>query len=183
MGAISHEVRNLCAAISLVHMNLTKKPALANDADFEALGRLVESLRQLASAELRASSTVSLDGVDLEDLLEELNLIATPSTEGSGVTIHWEIQPDLPPVRVDRPAVLQVLLNLLNNAIRAAGDHPEHGVSVVAYVLDGTVVVRICNRGGAIEAPRQLFRVLSSEPLEANCVTARFPTGTVSRWS
>jgi signal transduction histidine kinase len=162
MGAISHEVRNLCAAISVVHLNLSKNSEFAENPDFQALGSLVESLRQLASSELRSATESDLSGTDLRGLLEELGIIAGPSAEELEAEIDWEIPEELPFVRADRSALLQVLLNLLNNGLRAVRAQQERRISVVVYALQDSVVVRICNRGPVIEAPQDLFQPFQS---------------------
>src|SRR5579863_8788283 len=41
MGAISHEIRNLCGAISVVYRNLSHLASLEDNRDFQALGTLV----------------------------------------------------------------------------------------------------------------------------------------------
>ena len=38
MAAVSHEVRNVCGAIALVHENLARSGKLKENKDFETLG-------------------------------------------------------------------------------------------------------------------------------------------------
>ncbi len=158
MGAVSHEVRNLCAAISVVHLNLAKNPEFASNPDFQALGSLVGSLKELVSSDLKSVARDRLGGTDLNGLLEELSIIARPTAEEAEVRMEWEVPRGMPPVRADRSALLQVLLNLVNNAIRAARAVTDKRVSVVAYPAKDAAVVRICNPGPPIEAPEGLFQ-------------------------
>jgi hypothetical protein len=53
VGAVSHEIRNVCGAISVVYENLSGKGELAQSEDFRALGNLVEGLGRIATLELR----------------------------------------------------------------------------------------------------------------------------------
>ena len=46
VGAVSHEVRNVCGAIGVIYENLVRSGALNGNKDFEALGSLVETLQQ-----------------------------------------------------------------------------------------------------------------------------------------
>lgn len=158
MGAVSHEVRNLCAAISVVHLNLAQKPEFTSDPDFQALGTLVNSLKQLASSDLQSAAKDRLAGTDLNTLLEELGIIAGPAAEDAEARIDWEIPRALPTVRADRSALLQVLLNLVNNSLRAVQAQDDKRVSVVAYPMKDSVVIRICNPGPSIDAPEGLFQ-------------------------
>ena len=38
VGAVSHEVRNVCGAIGVIHENLARSGSLSGNKDFEALG-------------------------------------------------------------------------------------------------------------------------------------------------
>ena len=55
VGAVSHEVRNVCGAIAMIYENLVRNGALKGNKDFEALGSLVETLNRIASLELKSS--------------------------------------------------------------------------------------------------------------------------------
>lgn len=157
MGAMSHEVRNLCAAISVVYLNLQKNPALDDNPDFKALGSMVEGLRQMASSDLQSASEGDRSPTDLRELLEELSIIASPSAEDSGVKIEWEVPDRIPFVRAEKAALLQVLLNLLNNAIRAVSEQEDPRITIVAYALRDVVVVKVCNRGSGMDTSQDLF--------------------------
>src|SRR5947209_4560333 len=65
VGAVSHEVRNVCGAIAVIYENLARSGMLLGNKDFEALGSLVEALNKIASLELKQSgSAPQLGGVD-----------------------------------------------------------------------------------------------------------------------
>src|SRR5579863_6798211 len=57
VAAVSHEVRNVCGAIGVIHENLARQGALRGNQDFEALGSLVETLAKIASLELKQSTS------------------------------------------------------------------------------------------------------------------------------
>jgi PAS domain S-box-containing protein len=162
MGAVSHEVRNLCSAIAMVHLNLSRVPEFAANADFQALGNLVAALERIASAELQSLNRHQIHGTDLTSLLEELHIIVRPQFEESGTRLRWEASGEFPPVRADRSALLQVLLNLLNNSHREVQRAEPKEVEVVAYPMSECVVVRISNYGPPLESPAELFRPLAA---------------------
>jgi len=157
-GAVSHELRNLAAAASVLHHNLTKTPGLNENADFRALGTVVESALKLSSTELSDSREEMLEGVDVGQLLEELRAIVSPGLEEAGILGEWEIQQGLPGVRVDRSGLLQVFLNLAKNSISALRGRPEARFRVTAYALEGTVVIRVSDNGPGIAAADRLFQ-------------------------
>ena len=67
VGAVSHEIRNICAAIGFVQQKLNlQQPTLESSEDFQALRQLTSALERLASVELsqvkHQASQVHLDG-------------------------------------------------------------------------------------------------------------------------
>ena len=158
-GAVSHELRNLAAAASVLHHNLTKTQHGLNDsADFRALGTVVDSALKLASTELSDTMEDVLEGLNVGELLEELRAIISPGLEESGIQGEWEIQQGLPGVRVDRSGLLQVFLNLAKNSMSALRGRPEARLRITAYGLEGTVVIRVSDNGPGIAAADRLFQ-------------------------
>ena len=76
VGAVSHEVRNVCSAIAVIYENLARHGDLGKNQDFEALGSLVEALNKIASLELRKSTSgFEAKVVDLAEILEEARIV------------------------------------------------------------------------------------------------------------
>src|SRR5260370_5619866 len=77
-AAVSHEMRNLCSAISLLTANLSEKYQIANDADFQGLAALVGGLERIASDALQASAQDPLEAVPLREILDNLRIVIEP---------------------------------------------------------------------------------------------------------
>jgi two-component system, LuxR family, sensor kinase FixL len=157
-GAVSHELRNLAAAASVLYHNLRKHAESNHNKDFQALGTVVESILKLSSTELADASEEVLEGVDVGELLEELRAIITPSLEEAGIHADWEISDGLPPIRVDRSGLLQVFLNLTKNSRNALEEVSHARIRVTAYHLDSSVVIRISDNGPGISSAERLFQ-------------------------
>jgi PAS domain S-box-containing protein len=157
IGAVSHEIRNICGAIVAVHQNLSRNEALAANKDFDALGHLIVALERIANVNLRQSIDQP-EEMDLGALLDELRIVISPSLQEEEITSRWECEPDLPPVWADRPSLMQVFLNLLTNSIRALArrDHPF--LSVTARRSGSLVLVEVADNGGGVAHPEYLFR-------------------------
>jgi signal transduction histidine kinase len=69
-----------------------------------------------------------------------------------------ECDPDLPPARYDRDALLQVLFNLVDNAIKYARDAQERRISLECRRSGANVAVLVRDRGPGV-APRHLPRL------------------------
>lgn len=161
-GAVSHELRNLAAAASVLHLNAAKHgmngAGLAENADYQALGTVIESMLKLVSTELADVGGEVLEGVNVADLLQEVRTITAPSLEEIGVASDWEIEGTLPPVRVNRTGLLQVFLNIIKNSAAALTEWPNPRIRVGAYAMAELVVVRISDNGPGISAAERLFQ-------------------------
>src|SRR6185437_9220166 len=120
VGAVSHEVRNVCGAIGVIYENLARGGTLQANKDFDALGSLVETLNKIASMELKQSAGASEAGpVDLREIIEDLRIVLEPVCEEAGIVTSWHVPPRTPAVWADRHRLMQVLLNLTKNSVRA----------------------------------------------------------------
>jgi two-component system sensor kinase FixL len=155
-AAVSHEIRNMAAAASALLGSIGKSHNIAFTEDFEALRDLLKTMQKLSSAELPASAEQVLTGVDINALLRELKIII--SSKSDDVELSWEVAGNLPRVRADHSGLLQVMLNLTQNSLRALNRHPNARISVSAYQLDDSVVVRVSDNGSGVAAPEVLFQ-------------------------
>jgi signal transduction histidine kinase len=159
VGAVSHEIRNGCSAISVVYENLSRNPELAQNEDFRALGHLVEGLGKIAILELRQSSgSEELASVNLCSVLDDLRIVAELPLRESGVLFSYDVPEVLPRVWADRHNLLQVLLNLTKNSQRAMQDQDRKVLTVSVSVEGGRVVVRLRDTGRGIPHPERLFK-------------------------
>jgi PAS domain S-box-containing protein len=159
VGALSHEIRNVCGAISVVYENLSRQPERAQSEDFRALGTLVEGLGKIATLELRQSAGVDdLAPVDLGSVLDELRIVTAPSLRESGIFFRWHVAKTLPRVWAERHNLLQVLLNLTKNSQRAMENQEVKEFRISACVEGERVVLRVRDTGHGISNPERLFQ-------------------------
>ena len=69
-----------------------------------------------------------------------------------------QIPQDFPPVRCDRHALLQVLLNLAQNALRAVSAQPRRQLTLSARLEGGRAVLSVRDSGPGIAEPEHLFQ-------------------------
>ena len=161
VAAVSHEVRNVCGAIGLMHENLARNGSLTGNQDFEALGSLVQTLSKIASLELKQSVGSSEPGyTDLTEVLTDLRIVLEPLCEESEIQLGWNIPENLPLVQADRHSLLQVLLNLMKNSQRALESVARKSIEIsVSPRLDG-ISIRFTDSGPGIAAGQKLFQPL-----------------------
>ena len=165
--AISHEVRNLCGAISVVSANLRSRSrngitGTEPDEDMQALRSLVSGLERIASVELRPRGQEALEEVPLRAVLDDLRIVIEPQWREMGGVIHWKLAPSVPRVLGERHGLLQVFLNLTQNSQRAVQDCAVKELSISVIPDSGapegqSVCVRFADSGPGVSAPERLF--------------------------
>jgi two-component system, LuxR family, sensor kinase FixL len=157
VGAVFHEIRNVCGAFAVVHQNLAHGGLLAGNKDFEALGSLAAALERIASVNVRQTAAQAKE-VDLTVLLDELKIVVTPSLQEEEIETQWIVEPGLPLVWADRPSLMQVFLNLITNSTRALSKKDRRQLQVTARSEGMQVHVEVSDNGGGVAHPEFLFR-------------------------
>jgi PAS domain S-box-containing protein len=161
-GAVSHEIRNLCSAISVVCANLGRNEDLSESADFEALRNLVQGLTRIASVELRRDQ-VAVAPTDLRNLLDQLLVVVEPDWAEVDATIDLDLDADLPPVLAESHGLLQIFLNLSQNSCRAVSGAGERRLRITASIGDGQVTVHFADTGPGVHDQSLLFQPFRPE--------------------
>ncbi len=157
IGAVSHEIRNICAAISVVQQNLAAASGPApHPEDLDALRQLVAALERIASVELSLIKRQS-NRISLERFLRDLAIIIHPSLREAGIELEWEANPDLPDVFADHQSLLQVFLNLVRNAEAALAHTPEARLCLRVIRKGARVQIVLSDNGPGVRQPEKLF--------------------------
>jgi two-component system sensor kinase FixL len=157
-SAVSHEIRNLCAAMFVVCSNLERRVGLRDDADFDALVRLVAGLKELASFELRNRP----DGeahADLKALLDQLRVVIEPDWEEIEGEVVWDVPDPLPEVAAGGHGLMQIFLNLCQNSLRAVEGAAVRRLTITASIGDADVVLTFADTGPGVAHPDMLFQL------------------------
>ena len=162
VAAVSHEVRNVCGAIAMVHENLSRSGMLSENKDFETLGTLVLALENIAALELGQAASQAVS-VEIQPLLDELRIVIESSLRDGGVTVVWKIDEDLPAVWADRGNLMQVFLNLTKNSDRAMQPQETKILTIHAQREGVGVAIRFTDTGGGVAHPERLFHPFQAE--------------------
>ena len=158
VGALCHEIRNVCGAIAVVHSKLARDERLEVTEDVNALGTLVQVLKEMAGLELRQTTQSVAESIDVRSVIEELRIVIEPSFHESEMSTHWELPESLPRVWADREALLQAFLNIAKNTQRAIEGHAQRELTVRSSFDGNSVVVRFIDTGPGVANPEQLFQ-------------------------
>ena len=158
MGAVAHEIRNLCGAVLVVHKNLSRVKELQSNEDFRALGGLIQSLERVSALELGSTAPQNGEVVELRSVLDEFRILIETAYHESTIGVQWDIEESLPLVWADRYGLMQVFLNLSKNSQRAMTSTGKKQLRISAREEKGTVVIRFEDTGTGIASPENLFR-------------------------
>ena len=161
VAAVSHELKTPLTAIRL-HAELLRDGLVADDgkraeyhrtivAESERLSRLIGNVLELANLE-RGERPLALTVGDPGAVLAEVVAIVTPHAAAAGFVLTVEHEP-CPPTRFERDALLQVVMNLVDNAVkfgRAAGN--RRIVLRCAPGEDGGAILVVRDHGPGVPA-------------------------------
>ena len=127
VAAVTHELKTPVTAIRL-YGEMLRDDLVPSDekrreyyhtitAESERLGRLVDDVLELARLE-KGARPIQLVAGALGPVVEEVVDRLRPQADRAGVALHCAVAPDLPLVHFDRDALVQVLTNLLDNALK-----------------------------------------------------------------
>ena len=111
----------------------------------ERLGRLLNDLTDLSNIEL-GKVTLRKESVRLDELVASVVAIIGPRAARSRVAVTADTPADLPAVAADRDRLVQILINLVDNAVKYT---PEGGaVSVTTRSIgEGAVEIAVADTG------------------------------------
>jgi two-component system phosphate regulon sensor histidine kinase PhoR len=103
----------------------------------ERLGRLLNDLTDLSNIELGKVS-LRIEPTVLGEVVDSVIGIIRPRAHSGGVRLEAALPPDVPPVKADRDRLAQILINLVDNAVKYT---PSGGqVTVTADFTPGEMV-------------------------------------------
>ena len=156
--SVSHDLKSPLITIKgylgLLEKDLAAGRGAAVDDEISVLHRTADRMRELVADLLDLSRAGHAAGP-----VEKLSLAAlagetVSQLTGSGAAagVRFEVAEDLPPVRANRGQLLEVLDNLLENAVKFMGEQPDPRVEVGARAEGDRVVCWVRDNGVGIDS-------------------------------
>lgn len=156
LADVAHELRHplavMRARLEMLQdgvVPLTPEQVVSLNDEVLRMNRLIADLRDLSLAEVGALA-LARRPVAMAAVVEPLLADLAPVAAGKGVALTADLDPALPPVDADADRLRQILLNLLDNALRYT---PGGGrVDLVVRPAPGGVTVTVADTGPGIDA-------------------------------
>jgi len=122
----------------------------------ERLNRLVDDLLAISNIEL-GETPLFFESVALGGVVESVLAMINPRAQEKRIVLTKDIPEDLPPVNADRDKLNQILLNVLDNAVKFTPESEKISVTARLHEDNNHVMVNIADTGIGIpkdEIPR-----------------------------
>ncbi len=126
VASISHSVKNMLQGLrsgaGAINLALGRGDLELAREGWPILARNLDRVYALTFNMLAWSRTnvPEISYVQIYPIIEDSIALVRGACERRSITIHANAEPDMPPIPIDQTAILQVLLNVLNNAIDAS---------------------------------------------------------------
>jgi len=159
VAAVSHELKTPLTAIRMYGEMLRDGivPAEAKRAEYyrhitvesERLSRLINNVLEFSRLE-KGTRQMSLVTGSLGGVVTEAAELLRPHAEREGFTLDVDVDTPLPAVRFERDALLQVLFNLVDNAVKYARHGDVKRISVSCRLHGGEVHLAVRDHGPGV---------------------------------
>ena len=162
VSGVSHELKTPLTAIRMfaetLSMGRSTDPELRAEYldtiinESERLTRLLNNVLDFSKIE-QGKKTYRFQPSSLAEIVHAAARTMQYPLEQQEFELHLDVEDGMPPVRVDRDAIEQAILNLLTNAMKYSGESRE--IDLRLRKEDGRVLIEVTDRGVGIEPEEQ----------------------------
>ncbi len=184
ISAVSHELRTPLTSIRMYSEMLEKNWVKSKDriieyyrnmrAESERLSRLIENVLDFSRIQ-RGRKRYDFHLGDLNTAVEEVVAMMRPYAAQKGLAVKTELG-EFGPSAFDRDAVTQIVVNLLDNAIKYAPNAADKTITLRTRREDGFVYIEVEDHGPGI--PHRERRKIFEEFYRIGAEATRETTGT-----
>ncbi|HVO25704.1 MAG TPA: HAMP domain-containing sensor histidine kinase [Candidatus Margulisiibacteriota bacterium] len=167
VAAVSHELKTPLTAIRMYGEMLRDGmvPSEAKRDEYyrhitvesERLSRLINNVLEFSRLE-KGTREMALVVGSIAPVVQEVADLLRPHLQAQGFELHVEIAADCPPVRFERDALMQVLWNLVDNAVKYSRDAADKRIELGCSHDGAGVTIRVRDHGPGVPA-RHLAKI------------------------
>ncbi len=155
---VSHELRTPLSAIQIFSETLKQNKVASQDkqeqyldtiaSESDRLARLVDNVLDFSRLE-RSAKDFNFQPTDVGEVVASAVKAYSFYAEQRGVTVNLNMAPDLPEIPADEEAISQVVMNLIDNAVKYSEDQDQ--VTVNVFPRGQKIVIQIADKGVGID--------------------------------
>lgn len=167
VAAVSHELKTPLTSIRMMAEMLRDGMVPAEErrqqyletitAEAERLSRLIANVLELARIE-KGTRDVRWDDGSVEEVVRQVPEVLGPHLRSLGFSLEIRVARDLPAAAFDRDALLQVLVNLVDNAAKFSRETADRTVALDVTPGGRGVLLTVRDHGPGVP-PRQIARI------------------------
>jgi len=161
VAAVSHELKTPLTAIrmygEMLRDGIVGSEAKRDEyyrhitAESERLSRLINNVLEFSRLE-KGTRPAALVVGPIGPVIEEATTLLRPHLEQAGFTVRVTVDADLPPARFERDALLQMLFNLVDNAVKYANGAANREIVLRARRVGDRIVLAVRDHGPGVPA-------------------------------
>jgi signal transduction histidine kinase len=167
MKILAHDLRNpLATAMSMTELvrfekeNLSAEQYQASEIIWRGLNRMNDMIRKILDVKAVESQIIQLDYevLNVNEILASLEQVFAEKAESKHITFHFSTNSDDPLINVDRNYFIQVMENLISNALKFSPLHKN--VFIKVREIENSVLIAVKDEGPGIPKDEfsRLFR-------------------------
>ena len=163
IATVTHELRTPLTSIRAFSEILQDHPELDEEQrtqfvsiivkESERLTRLINQVLDLAKLESGNAEWHSTE-LDLNEVIQDAVSTTSQLLRESGVALTLALPPSVPPVLADRDRLMQVMLNLISNAVKFC-DREDGRIEIALHVRPEALQVDVHDNGAGVAAADQ----------------------------
>jgi signal transduction histidine kinase len=181
VAAVSHELKTPLTAIRM-YGEMLRDGIVSSEAkraeyyrhitsESERLSRLINNVLEFSRLEQGNREMILTTG-SIGPTIREVAELLRPHAQAHGFELRLDIATDLPHVRFEPDAVMQILWNLVDNAVKYAGESAPKRITVSCLGDAGSVRLAVRDSGPGV-APRHLTKIFEPFYRDENELTRR----------
>jgi signal transduction histidine kinase len=154
-AGVAHEVNNPLTTILGYSEFLLEDKAQAHPdrASLELIASEASRVREIVRGLLELSRRRhGYERVDLRELIDRAVTLSEAGLDLGEVNICRDVPPDAVFAEIDRQALLQVLMNLISNAVDAMADMPNRDLTLACHATEELATIEVQDTGEGIDA-------------------------------
>jgi len=155
---VSHELRTPLSSIQIFSETLKQNRAVSQDkqdqyldtisSESDRLARLVDNVLDFSRLE-RHVKDFNFQPINIGEAIESTVDAACFYAEQRGATVSLKMATDLPEIRADKEAISQMVMNLIDNAVKYSEDEGE--ITVNVFHRGQNIVIQVVDKGVGID--------------------------------